>query len=176
MENLKYPIGRLVIPETVNSDLIRQGIEDIASFPERLRRTVHNLSDEQLNTPYRPEGWTIRQVVHHCADSHMNSIIRFKLALTEDTPTIRPYYEDRWAELADSKTLDIEPSLRLLDGVHKRLDILLNSLVEDDMEKSFIHPEYNRSYTLAQNILNYGWHCNHHLAHITCLKEKMGWK
>ncbi len=175
MEKLKYPIGRFVKPEQITADHITQGIEDIASFPERLHKEVAHLSEEQLDTPYRPEGWTIRQVVHHCADSHINSIMRFKLALTEDKPTIRPYHEERWAELADSKTLDIAPSLELLNGLHTRWVVLLNSLTNNDLERTFIHPDNNQEWTVKENILNYAWHCNHHLAHITSLKARLSW-
>lgn len=176
MEHLKYPIGRLIIPEEITAQLIVKGTLDIATFPERLSAEVLDLSDEQLDTPYRPEGWTIRQVVHHCSDSHMNSIIRFKLALTEDKPTIRPYYEERWAELADSKSLDIAPALELLRGVHLRLSVLLHSLTETELKRTFIHPEHNQEFTLKESILNYAWHSNHHLAHITSLKKREGWR
>ena len=137
---------------------------------------VGHLSDEQLNTPYRPEGWTIRQVVHHCADSHMNALIRFKLALTEDTPTVKPYLEDRWSELPDSKSTRIDSSIKILEGVHERLSLLLKSLTQSDLEREFIHPEHGRKILVKENIGLYAWHCDHHLAHITTLKKSKNWE
>src|SRR4051812_11876203 len=114
MDSLKYPIGKFIKPDPLTSEIISTYINDIYTFPDRLRKEVENLSDEQLDTEYRPNGWTIRQVVNHCADSHMNSLVRFKLALTEDKPIIKPYFEERWAELADSKSIPVEPALRML--------------------------------------------------------------
>lgn len=174
-DNLRFPIGPFVKPATLNAEVINDFIRDIQTFPERLRIEVENLSDEQLDTPYRPEGWTIRQVVHHCADSHMNSLIRFKLALTEDAPVIKPYFEDRWAALPDSKNLPPEPSLQLLSGLHARWVVLLKSLGPADMEKVYIHPEQGKEFRLDEAIAIYAWHCNHHLAHITDLKQRKGW-
>ncbi len=176
LEKLRFPIGKFIAPPTLDEQVLNLFIKDIESFPERLKKETIHLSDEQLNTPYRPQGWTIRQVVHHCADSHMNSLIRFKLALTEEKPTIKPYWEDRWAELADSKTMPIEPSLMLLQGLHQRWTVLLRSLGENDLHKSFIHPEHGKEFRLDANIGVYAWHCNHHLAHITELKKRKEWK
>ena len=175
IEQLKYPIGKFKMPDTVTSETIEKFILVIESFPARLKTEVENLTDEQLDTPYRPEGWTIRQVVNHCADSHMNALIRFKLALTEDKPTITPYFEERWAELADSKTMPIESSLIILDGLHQRWIFLLKSLTEDDLKKSYLHPQNGREYRLEENMGLYAWHCNHHLAHITELKKRRNW-
>ncbi|MFZ9846607.1 MAG: YfiT family bacillithiol transferase, partial [Flavobacteriales bacterium] len=127
-------------------------------------------------TPYREMGWTIRQVVHHCADSHMNSLTRFKLTLTEDKPVVKPYWEDRWAELVDSKSMPISPSVQMLEGIHARWTVLLNSLSEQDLVKSFIHPEHGKEFRVDENIGVYAWHCNHHLAHITELKKRKNWK
>ncbi|MFT4524048.1 MAG: hypothetical protein ACI85F_000189 [Bacteroidia bacterium] len=131
-------------------------------FPQRLRNFTKNLSVDQLNLTYRPDGWSIKQVVHHCADSHMNSIIRFKLTLTEDDPEIRPYYEGRWAELVDGKDDDISYSLQLINAVHNKWVNLLNSLSAEDMEREFIHPEHGQRFSIAENIGIYAWHCNHH--------------
>ncbi len=176
LEALKYPIGKYTKPESLTEEVLQDNINDIQSFPTRLREAVSNLNDAQLDTPYRPDGWTIRQVVHHCADSHMNSLIRFKLALTEDSPTIKPYYEERWAELADSKTMPIASGLTLLEGLHQRWIVLLNSLSEAEFKRTFIHPEHGKSFRLDENVGVYAWHCNHHLAHITSLKTRMQWK
>jgi hypothetical protein len=175
LENLKFPIGKFQKPEKLTKEIIESFIQDIESFPSRLKKEVATLNNDQLDTPYRPQGWTIRQVVHHCADSHMNSIIRFKLALTEDKPTIKPYYEERWAELTDSKILPVEPSLKLLEGLHTRWTVLLKSLKEEDFQKTFIHPEHGREFRIDENIGVYAWHCNHHLAHITTLKKTKNW-
>lgn len=172
---LKFPIGKFQKPPVITHQLIQQWIEEIAAFPEQLAKEVRHLTDEQLNTPYRPGGWSIRQVVHHCADSHMNSLVRFKLALTEDTPTIKPYYEDRWAELPDSKTLGVEASLQILQGLHYRWVVLLKSLSEQQLQRTFIHPEHGQQISLNENIGIYAWHGKHHLAHITTLKQRMGW-
>lgn len=176
MQDLKYPIGQFTKPDIWDEHLLASGVAIIEAFPEKLRATVAHLTDEQLNTPYRPEGWTIRQVVHHCADSHMNSLIRFKLALTEETPMIKPYHEDRWAELADTKIMDITPSLNLLDGLHRRWTTLLRSLTQSELNRAFVHPEHGTHITLAEAIANYAWHCEHHLAHITTLKNRKQWE
>lgn len=175
LENLRFPIGHFEKPIEITKDILSGYISDISSFPNRLRVAVENLSDVQLDTPYREEGWTLRQVVHHCADSHMNSLIRFKLALTEEKPVIKPYFEERWAELEDSKNMPISSSLKLLDGLHERWTILLNSLSQDDLQRTFIHPEHGKEFRLDENIGVYAWHCNHHLAHITSLKSRKGW-
>lgn len=175
MNDLRFPIGEFVLSEDISDKQLVGWIADIAAFPARLRKETESLSDKQLDTIYRPGGWTIRQVVHHCADSHMNSLTRFKLALTEDQPVIRPYFEDRWAELVDSKTISVESALQLLEGLHARWVVLLKSLGKEELGRTFIHPEHNRIFRLDQNIGLYAWHCNHHLAHITRLKERMGW-
>lgn len=175
IEELKYPIGKFDRPVEIRKDLINNWISDIAVFPQKLRISASGLTDDQLDTQYRPQGWTIRQVVHHCADSHMNSFIRFKLALTEDNPTIKPYYEDRWAELPDCKNYEIESSLQLLEGLHKRWSKLLRNISDKDFERTFIHPENNKQTSIAENIGIYAWHCNHHMAHIEGLKKRKDW-
>jgi uncharacterized damage-inducible protein DinB len=139
-----------------------------------MRTAVQGLSDEQLNTPYRPEGWTVRQVVHHVPESHLNSYIRFKLAITEDEPTIKPYFEDRWAKLDDANTAPVELSLNLLDALHERWVWFLRSLKEGDFQRTFRHPEMG-TVSLDKNIALYAWHGRHHVAHVTSLRERMGW-
>lgn len=166
MDALRFPIGRFNKPEPINQNHIIQWIDEIDSFPQKLSHRTKNLSVDQLNLTYRPEGWTVKQVVHHCADSHMNSIIRFKLALTEDDPEIRPYYENRWAELVDGKDDDIEDSLQLITAVHGKWVKLMNGLSAEDMKREFVHPEHGQRFSIAENIGIYAWHCNHHLAHI----------
>lgn len=175
LDALRFPIGPLVQPADLSPEVLYGFIRDIETFPERLRKEVEGLSEDQLNTPYRPQGWTIRQVVHHCADSHINSIIRFKLALTEDLPTIKPYFEDRWAELIDCRTMPLEPSLQLLEGLHARWVVLLKALSERELQRKFIHPEHGKEFRLDETIGVYAWHCRHHLAHITELKKRKGW-
>lgn len=175
MQHLHYPIGIFIKPEILDEPAISACIQTIETFPGKLKREVHHLTAMQLDTPYRPQGWTIRQVVHHCADSHMNSFIRFKLALTEDNPTVKPYYEDRWAELVDAKNMDITPSLDLLTGLHIRWSALLNALTPTELKRVFIHPEHNKSIELDEAIALYAWHCNHHLAHIITLKGSNHW-
>ena len=175
LEKLRYPIGHFIAPENYSFEFITEKISEIASFPERLKKEVASLSDEQLDTPYRPDGWTIRQVIHHCADSHMNCFIRIKWALTEETPTIKFYHEELWGEMHDNRTMPIEPALCLLEGLHYRLTYLMSSLTENDLKKSFIHPEHSKEFKIEELIGTYAWHSNHHLAHITELKKRMGW-
>jgi hypothetical protein len=175
LEQLKYPLGKFKMPADFTSASINTFISDIEGFPSLLRKEVETLNDEQLDTPYRPEGWTIRQVVNHCADSHMNSLTRFKLALTENNPTIKPYLEERWAELADSKTMPVQPALNMLEGLHTRWVVLLKSMTSSDFEKTFIHPQSGRIFKLNQTLALYTWHCKHHLAHITTIKKSKNW-
>jgi uncharacterized damage-inducible protein DinB len=159
---------------TPTDEDIERGIDEIERAPARLRAAVEGLTAEQLDTPYRPDGWTVRQVVHHVPDSHLNSYCRFKLALTEDEPTIKPYREERWAELADSRATPIEVSLVLLESLHKRWVGLLKSLEHSDFSRAFRHPEIGLI-TLAQNLRLYSWHGRHHTAQVTSLRERMGW-
>ena len=172
-EDLRYPIGKFDSNIEISPEARKNFIQTIEELPNRIRAAVNNLSDEQLDTPYRPDGWTVRQLVHHVADSHLNSICRFKLALTEDVPTIRPYYEDRWAELADSR-LPIEDSLKIIEGVHSRWTALLNSMTDKDFQKRLNHPE-SGEWTLEKFLALYAWHSKHHTAHITSLRERNGW-
>jgi hypothetical protein len=175
LERQKYPIGKFTPPETYTKDYIAEKIAEIASFPERLKKQTINLSEEQLDTPYRQGGWTVRQVIHHCADSHMNCYIRLKWALTEDNPTIKFYYEDRWSNLEDNLTMPILPTLQLLEGLHFRLVYLMQALDTNELEKFFVHPELNKEIQIKELIATYAWHGNHHLAHITVLKKCKGW-
>jgi hypothetical protein len=175
LEKLRFPVGPFVVPQNMTEQQLNQCISDIETFPGKLRKETEHLTDDQLDTVYRPDGWTIKQVVHHCADSHMNSFMRFKLTLTEDTPTVKPYFEDRWAELVDS-AMPIEPSLRMIEGIHQRWVAILRSLSTIDLKKGFNHPEQGRVIPLNEVIAMYAWHSNHHLAHITSLKSKKGWK
>jgi len=176
LEDVRYPIGHYEKPAEFTSEILENYIAEIHTFPKRLAEAVQHLSEEQLDTPYRPDGWTIRQVVNHCSDSHMNAIIRHKLALTEENPVIRPYFEDRWAELPDSKMMPIAPALMLLEGLHARWVVLLKGLTKAELQRTFVHPEHNKAFTLAESIGLYAWHCNHHLAHITNLKHTKGWQ
>ncbi len=174
LDTSKYPIGKFVRPEVITPEILEAYILDISTFPNRIRKETAHLNDEQLDTPYRTGGWTLRQVVHHCADSHMQSLTRFKLALTEDKPTIKPYYEDRWAELPDSK-MSIAPALQMLDGIHERWFYLLKNLTQEQLKRTFTHPEHNKEFPLNETIAMYAWHCRHHLAHVTSLKARVGW-
>lgn len=172
-EDLRYPIGNFDSNIEVDTYTRKDFIQTIEDLPEKIRRAVDNLSDEQLDTPYRPEGWTVRRLVHHVADSHLNAYCRFKLALTEDFPTIRPYYEDRWANLADAK-LPIEDSLKIIEGVHSRWTAILHSMTDDDFQRKLNHPD-SGEWTLEKFLALYNWHSKHHTAHITSLCERKGW-
>jgi hypothetical protein len=176
LEKLRYPIGKFEFPQEYSSQYIAEKIAEIESFPEKLKKETIHLSDEQLDTPYRPDGWTVRQVIHHCAESHMNCFTRIKWALTENNPVIKAYDEVLWSELYDNLNMPIQPTLNLLEGLHFRLAYIMKNLSEADLEKSFIHPENNSEYRIKQIIATYAWHGNHHLAHITALKKYKNWK
>jgi len=171
--DLRYPIGRFVPlgSSTAASRLIH--IQTLRLLPEHLLAAVSGLTEAQLDTAYRSDGWTVRQVVHHVADSHANSYVRFKLALTEDWPTIKPYDEAAWARLADSR-LPVEVSLTWIEALHERWVVLLESMSEEDFQKGFVHPERGRQ-ELETTLALYDWHSRHHLAHITGLRGRMGW-
>ncbi len=171
----RYPVGRFEAPASIPAADRENFIREIEALPERLRAAVSGLSDDRLDTPYREEGWTVRQVVHHVADSHMNSFIRFKLALTEPSPVIKPYDEAKWAELPDVAGLPVELSLGLLDGLHKRWVVLLRSMSEDQYQRTFLHPELGEM-RLDVNLALYAWHSRHHTAHITGLRDRMSWR
>ena len=174
MEDLRYPIGRFTFPEEVTPGERQAWIAQIAEAPGKLRAAVAGLGADQLDTPYRPGGWSVRQVIHHLPDSHINSYVRFKLALTEDTPVIKPYDEARWAELPDAATTPVEASLALLDSLHQRWVRLLESMTDSDFQRSFRHPELGLV-RLDRNVALYAWHGRHHVAHILGLRERRGW-
>lgn len=166
LNKLKYPIGQFDKPKIISENNIESWITDIESFPFALEKLTQNLSIEQLSWRYRPDGWMIKQVVHHCADSHINSLIRFKLALTEKSPVIRPYHEDKWAELHDSLDDDLYESIALLTSLHRKWVKLLRSLSNANLKEEFVHPEHGQRFSLEENIGVYAWHSNHHLEHI----------
>ncbi|MEN9488099.1 MAG: hypothetical protein RL494_364 [Bacteroidota bacterium] len=166
LETLKFPIGKFIKPEIISNQDVFTWIEIIDLFPSKLKNMTSNLSIEELNWTYRPEGWKVKQVIHHCADSHINSFVRFKLALTEDNPTIKPYDEAQWATLIDSDCDDISASLLILEGIHARWTMLLKSFSASHLAKTFTHPENQKTYELKEVIGLYAWHCNHHFAHI----------
>ena len=173
-DDLRYPVGPFTFEGKLNDKQISQAIDEIAQAPVRLRAAVDGLSAGQLDTPYRPGGWTVRQVVHHLPDSHLNSYIRFKLALTEDQPTIKPYYENKWSSLSDAQTAPPEISLDLLEALHRRFVIVLKSLEPQELARTFLHPDIG-VVSLEKNIALYAWHGRHHVAHITSLARRMGW-
>lgn len=171
---LKFPIGEFVFLEEDKEEPLPKWIATLAKFPSAVKALTQDLTPEQKKWLYRPEGWSIKQVVHHCADSHMNSLIRFKLSLTEQEPTIRPYEEGKWALLVDGQEDDLEDSILLLTGLHNKWVKLLNNLSPADLEKGFVHPEQNKRFTLKEAIALYAWHCQHHLAHIQQAIEAAG--
>ncbi len=167
IDTLRYPIGPFETPANHTPAMLAGWINDIEAFPTELTALVENLTDEQLALQYRPSGWTIRQVVHHCADSHMNALVRTKLALTETMPTIKPYEEALWAELPDTLKLPLQPSLQILAGIHTRWVALLRNLDEAQWQKAgYFHPEHNRQFLLPAIVANYAWHGKHHLGHV----------
>lgn len=175
MEDLRFPIGEFVPQSSYSREEIHRAIDRLEAAPASLREAVQGLSEEQIETPYRPDGWTVRQVVHHLPDSHVNCYVRMKLALTEPEPTILPYDEKEWAKLPDSDRGDLEISLSLLDALHKRWVFLLRSLEPDRFARRFNHPEIG-IVSLEVAVSSYAWHGEHHIAHITALGRRMGWK
>lgn len=172
-EDLRYPIGKFDRSAAPTPESRSRSIDIITELPQKLTEAVAGLHDDQLDTPYRPEGWTVRQAVHHVADSHINSFCRFKLALTEDVPTIRPYEEGEWAVLADSR-LPLEASMKIIEGVHERWAALLSTMSDADFARRLIHPA-SGEWTLDEMLGMYAWHSRHHTAHITRLREREGW-
>jgi uncharacterized damage-inducible protein DinB len=175
MTDSQYPIGKFQFPEKISDDDRQAFIQQIEEAPAALWSAVTGLSEEQLDTPYRDGGWTVRQVVHHVADSHMNALVRFKLAMTEDQPTIKTYEQGRWAELPDAKAAPVVVSLNIVDMVHKRFVTLLRSMGAADFARTMNHPEQG-VVTLESYLSLYAWHGRHHVAHITSLRERRGWK
>ena len=172
--DLRYPIGKWEVGGELSPERRNQLIDEIALTPEKVRMAISGLSDEQLDTPYRPEGWTVRQVIHHLADSHLNAYVRFRLALTEQEPLIKPYQEGLWAGLPDARSAPVAPSLAMLTGLHDRWVRLLRSMGEADFARTFRHPERG-VLTLDATLRIYEWHGRHHTAHITTLRQRMGW-
>jgi hypothetical protein len=171
--DLSYPVGRFDKTATWTAESRRAAIESIATLPANMRAAVSGLTEAQLDTAYRPGGWTVRQLVHHVADSHMNGYIRTKLALTENTPTIKPYEQDAWAQLPDSR-LPIELSLAILDSVHQRWTVIVRSMKDEDFTRTFVHPDMG-PLNLDTHVHLYGWHSRHHVAHVTALRETERW-
>ncbi|MEM0932649.1 MAG: YfiT family bacillithiol transferase [Bacteroidota bacterium] len=175
LEQLKYPIGKYKVPDHITAGHLEKWIGVLEQLPQKLETMVSVLSEEQLETPYRPGGWTVRQLVHHISDSHHNSYIRFKWGLTENNPVIKPYFEKEWAKLFDTKSAPIQMSLDHLKAVHAKLVYLLKGLSQEQLLRTFQHPAGNITSTLAENIGRYAWHSNHHYAHIANLIEREGW-
>src|SRR5690349_5711318 len=173
-QDLRFPTGKFQRPASLDAAARARAIEIVAGTPAKLREAVNGLTDAQIETPYRPGGWTVRQVVHHVPDSHLNAFCRFKLAITEDEPTIKPYDESAWAELPDVKAVPISTSLTLLDAVHERWVAILRGMKPSDFERTLVHPESGRQ-TLDQMLALYAWHGPHHIAHITSLRQRNGW-
>lgn len=174
MADLRYPIGPFRVPESSSGQDLKSSLDTIAALPANLRAALAGLTEKQLGTPYREGGWTVRQVVHHLADSHMNAYVRMRKALTEDNPPIVAYDEKAWAELPDARDGDVRLSVLLLDSLHQRWAALLRTLGETQWERTFQHPERG-AVRLDFNAHLYAWHCRHHLAHITSLRERQGW-
>jgi len=174
MSDPRYPIGKFHFDGPLTETQKQKCLTDISQAPANLRAAVSGLSEQQLDTPYRPAGWTVRQVAHHVPDSHMNAYVRFKLALTEEEPTIKPYFEDRWAVLGDTRNTPIEVSLMLLEALHTRWMRLLGSLATAEWKRTFRHPELGVM-TLEKTLALYAWHGRHHVAHVTRLRERNGW-
>jgi hypothetical protein len=164
--SLRYPIGTYRQPDRASETDIKLWIQSIESFPARLDELLGTPGENRLKRRYRKGGWSVGQLIHHCADSHMNAFIRFKLTVTEDTPAIKPYFEDRWAELPDSSEASVADSMNILKGLHSRWTILLRSMSEADMNRKFFHPEHGKEFSLWGMLGMYAWHCDHHLAHI----------
>ncbi len=175
IKELQYPIGKNKYPEIVSKELVEGWISDLENLPFKLRNLVEGLSEEQLEEPYRPGGWTVRQLVHHIADSHHHSYTRFKWALSENKPLIKAYEEKEWSKLFDANTAPIELSLTYLSALHAKLVYLLRGLSPEELKKSYMHPEGNVEVSVLENISKYAWHGNHHYAHIKGLIERKGW-
>jgi hypothetical protein len=174
MEDLKYPIGKYV-PQPFSDKQLQEWVRDIQFLPQDLENSILNLDEAQINTPYRPEGWTVKQLIHHVADSHMNAYIRFKLGLTENNPTIKPYDEALWAEMSDTKNLPVNLSLTLLHALHTRWVEVIKNIKGDEWNRTIFHPEAKKEMTIWYLLGSYAWHSKHHTAHLTRLRERMNW-
>ncbi|HSP33799.1 MAG TPA: putative metal-dependent hydrolase [Thermoanaerobaculia bacterium] len=175
MSDPRYPIGKFQRRDNLTPDERRTLIDQIAAVPQTMRNAVRGLSEQQLDTPYREGGWSLRQVVHHVPDSHLNAYVRIKLALTEDNPTIKPYDEDAWAKLADSRSTPVETSLQMIDALHTRWVALMRSMKDADFRRTFRHPEHKGDFSIDGLVSLYAWHGRHHTAHITAFRDRMGW-
>lgn len=173
--DVRYPIGRFQYDGDRSRDGINRSVETIADFPRQFRAAVDRLNPLQMGTPYREGGWTPHQLVHHVADSHMNAYVRCKLALTEDTPTIKPFSEADWAGLADVKSVPFDVSLKLIDALHERWAATLRAMLDADFERAYVHPEHPKPQPLREVVALYAWHGRHHTGHITALRERNGW-
>lgn len=174
LEKLKYPIGRFLVPETITAHHRKQWIESIQKLPNELVALTETWNIGQWKTPYRPGGWTAQQLVHHIADSHMNSLMRFKVGLTEENPTIKTYNQDAWAKMNDV-TLPASVSLKIIDGIHQRFVNVLQNMTVEDFQRHIFHPEMNKKITLEKMLALYGWHSDHHYTHLKNLKKSSGW-
>jgi len=174
LDNLRFLYRKYSRPARIDSGQIDEWIKVIEKFPANVEQRLRALDKNQLAWIYRPDGWSIAQLVHHCSDSHINSWVRFRLALTEDNPSIRPYFEDRWANLPDSLELDVADSLALLKSLHKKWSSMLRGLTSEQLVRTYVHPEHGQSFTVHETIGNYAWHCAHHLAHIDLAIESKG--
>lgn len=174
IQDHRYPIGKYEV-QPFSEKQWEEWLIDIKNLPQHMENAVLNLDEAQLDTPYRDGGWTVKQVVHHVADSHMNAYIRFKLGLTEDNPTIKPYDEAAWAEMADTKNLPINISLTILHAVHTRWNEVLKNMSREDLDRTVFHPESKKQFTLWEFLGLYSWHSRHHVAHVTSLRERMKW-
>jgi DinB superfamily len=174
-EDLRYPVGKFTAPVAWDAGDVPRWRSDLVELPARLLVAIAGLTDAQLDAPYRDGGWTVRQTVHHVADSHMNAYCRFRLALTEDGPTIKPYLEARWAELPDARTMPVAPSIEILDGVHARWLGLIDAMTPAQWQRGFVHPEHGRTMALWQTAALYAWHSRHHVAHIVNLRARNRW-
>ena len=173
LEQQKYPIGRYSRPETVTPQLIKEWISALKALPSWLDACIENLDESHYVIPYREGGWTIQQVIHHIADSHMNAYVRLKLALTEDQPTIKPYDENAWANMPDTNLTPVNVSVTMLHALHRRMVIILDNMKAEDWERSYFHPEHNRLFPIWEMVALYAWHGRHHVAHIMQLKNKL---
>jgi len=174
MESLQYPIGKYE-PQPFSESQLREWIHDIETLPQRIENAINNLDAAQLETPYRDGGWTVQQLVHHVADSHMNAYIRFKLGLTEDNPTIKPYDQDAWVTMADTKNLPVNLSITLLFALHRRWVEILKHISREDWDRTVFHPEHKKEMTLWYLLGMYAWHGKHHTEHINALRKREGW-
>ncbi len=175
LEKLKFPIERFVVQDTYDKQCREDALQALIDLPDQLENVLKDMSDSQIDTNYRPGGWTVRQLIHHIADSHMNCLIRFKLALTETNPNIKPYDQAAWAEMKDATSIDPQVSLVMINSIHKRLVCVIKNMKEEEFKWTLHHPEWNKDLSLDIMLSLYGWHSQHHLAHITGLKERNAW-